>query len=287
MADDIGGERTQDSVLSPRVIALVEVNGGKNRRPLVNYKSWPLLWSLTRQQLITRYRQSALQLAWIVIQPVAFMIVYAFFFHGVLQVDSGKVPYLSFVAAGLIPWRFISIGLNNTTSITDSIHLISKAYFPKELIPLSGVLAGTIDLLIGTIVLFTIVLVEGGSLSYHVIGLPFAYLLLLLSTATVSIFLSAVAVFIRDVAHMMTLISIGVFFATPIMYQADQLPTWLQWFPAINPFAIAISNVRDLVLFGRWFSVTGYLIHLAVAATLFLGSLAYVRSIEARMVDVA
>ncbi|MGB6057291.1 MAG: ABC transporter permease, partial [Microthrixaceae bacterium] len=124
-------------------------------------------------------------------------------------------------------------------------------------------------------------------LSYHVIGLPFAYLLLLLSTATVSIFLSAVAVFIRDVAHMMTLITIGVFFATPIMYQSNQLPTWLQWFPAVNPFAIAISNVRDLVLFGRWFPVAGYLIHLGVAVVLFLGSLAYVRSIEARMVDVA
>ncbi|MGB6057838.1 MAG: hypothetical protein WBF71_06200, partial [Microthrixaceae bacterium] len=166
MADQVGSDGMQDSGQSTRAIALVEVSGGKSRRPLVNYKSWPLLWSLTRQQLITRYRQSALQLAWIVIQPIAFMIVYAFFFHGVLQVDSGNVPYLSFVAAGLIPWRFISIGLNNTTSITDSIHLISKAYFPKELIPLSGVLAGTIDLAIGTIVLFTIVLVEGGSLSY-------------------------------------------------------------------------------------------------------------------------
>lgn len=265
----------------------VEVRGGRSRQPLLRHGAWGLAASLTRQQVLTRYRQSSLHLAWIVIQPVAFVGIYALFFQGVLQLDSGDVPYLSFVVAGIIPWRFIANGLGNTTSITDSIHLISKVYFPKELIPLSGVLAGLVDLAIGTVVIFIVIGANGQWPTYHVVALPLAYLFMVISTATVAIVVATLAVFMRDVGHAMTFVLIGIFFATPIMYTDDQLPPWLSWFPDVNPFAVAITQIRDLVLYQRWFSMQSYLLHLLVAVVLFVASLAYVRSVEARMVDVA
>ena len=269
------------------VTDFVETTGARSRRPLLRHGSWGLARSLTRQSIATRYRQSTLHLAWLVVQPLAFVGVYALFFHGVLNLGSGDVPYLSFIVAGIVPWRFISNGLGNPTAITDNIHLISKVYFPREIIPLVSVGTGVVDLAIGTVIMLVVAAVQGNPPTYHLVALPLAYLLLIVVTAALTVFVCTVAVFIRDLGHAMPLVLIGVFFATPIMYTTSQLPSWLQWFPKVNPFAVVISEVRDVVLYQQWFPPTAYLVHLLFAVCLFVASLAYVRSVEARMVDLA
>ena len=265
----------------------VVVVGGRNRRPLLRHGSWPLLRSLTRQSLVTRYQQSGLRVAWSVIQPLALIGVYALFFKGVLQVDAGEVPYLSFIVAGVIPWRFISNGFTASSSITENIHLISKVYFPKEMVPLSAVLAGLAELAVGTFIMVGVVAAGGHLPTYHVLALPLPFLLMVLFTCAIGVLLATVSVFVRDVAHAMPFVLMGAFFATPIMYTEDHLPEWLQWFPAVNPFAVAIDAIRDLLIHGRWFPPGPLVVHLVAASLLLLGSLAYVRSVESRMVDLA
>ena len=265
----------------------VESSGARSRRPLFRHGSWGLVRSLTRQNLLTRYRQSSLHLAWVILQPLAFVGVYALFFHGVLKLDSGDVPYLSFIVAGIVPWRFISNGLGNSSAITDSIHLISKVYFPREVIPIVTVASGLVDLAIGTAIMVVVALAQGIEPTYHLLALPLVYLLLVTVTTALTVFICTVAVFVRDLSHAMPLVMIGVFFATPIMYTEDQLPQWLRWFTVVNPFAVVVGDVRDLVLYDRWFAPGPYLIHLLSASALFVASLAYVRSVEGRMVDLA
>lgn len=268
---------------SERDARFMEIHGGEAHRDLLQSGSWRILASLTRLNIVGRFRQSALHLAWIVVQPVAFVAVYAAFFKGVLEVDSGEVPYIAFVITGVIPWRFISSSISNTSCITDNIQVLSKVYFPKELIPLSITFANLIDLAVGTMIIVIVALFER-SLSVYILLLPLVYLHLLIVTASFSILISTLSVFIRDIGHAMPFILIGLFFATPVMYTPDRLP---RWFAVMNPFAVAIAQVRDVSLFGRSFSMFEYLIYLMISLVLFLSAIVYVRSVEGRMVDIA
>ncbi len=263
------------------------VTDSDERRPLIRHGYWHLLPVLTRQQLRVKYSQSALQVAWNVIQPAALMGVYALFFNGVLDVGSDDAPYLSFIVAGLVPWRFVAASLSTASSLTDNVQLISKIYFPREIIPVVNTSVGLVDLGIGTVIMLVIVAVQGAAPSYHLVALPLVYLLVVLFAVAATIIVTTVAVFIRDVVHGMQLLLLGLFFATPIMYPTSQLPTWLQWFPDVNPLAVAVTQVRTVVLFGEWPEWGLLSVHLVIAAGFVGAALAYVRSVEHRMVDLA
>lgn len=265
----------------------VEFRGDAGRRPLFRHGNWRVLWSLIRQGIASHYGNSVFRLGWAVINPLALVGVYSLFFHGVLDVGSGSVPYLAFVVTGIVPWRFVSVCIGQSTSISDRSHMMSKVYFPKELVPLSVVGVALVDLAAGTLVMLAVVALSGIPLTYHVIALPLAYTTLVVFTSSLSLVVATVAVFARDVNHAINYFLIGLFFATPIMYTADQIPTWLQWLPDVNPLAVSIAAVRDLVLYGKWFDVPTLLIHLTVSCALYVAAVAYVRSVESRIVDLA
>jgi ABC-type polysaccharide/polyol phosphate export permease len=268
-------------------ITFVEIRGAEGRGPIFRHGSWPILLSLTRQGIANHYGNSLLRLGWAVINPLALVGVYALFFKGFLQVDSGEIPYIAFVVTGIVPWRFVSVCIGSTTSLSDASHMMSKVYFPKELVPLSVVGVALVDLVTGTAVMFVVVAITGIPLTYHLIAVPVAYLLLVVFTSVVTILVSTLSVFARDLRHAITYFLIGLFFATPIMYTEEQIPSWLQWLPEVNPLAVSINAVRDLVLYGKWFSVPQFALHLGVSCLLYLVVVTYVRSVESRMVDLA
>lgn len=271
-------ERASDAAL---------VTDSDHRRPLFRHHFWHLVPVLTRQQLRGRFAQSRLNLTWNVVQPVALTAVYAAFFSGVLDVGSGSTPYLSFIIAGLVPWRFLANGLSSSTALSDNIGLISKIYFPREIIPIVNVVGGGVDLAIGTVLILVVAWAQGTAPSYHVIALPFVYLVLVLFTAAATIIVTTVAVFVRDVSHGMQLLLLGLFFATPIMYPESQLPSWLEWFPKLNPLAVVVNQAREVLLFNSWPNPLLLGAHLIAAGGLLVASVAYVRSVEQRMVDLA
>jgi len=248
---------------------------------------WSLLWTLTLQELRTRYRQSSLDLAWGVVQPAAMVGVYALFFGGVLRVDGGDMPYLSFIVAGIVSWRFFANGLGAATSITDNLNLISKVYFPREIIPSVRVLAGFPDLLVGTVALIVIAWVQVGPPAPTLLALPLVLAILVCCTAGVTIIVTTVAVFARDLGHAIPLVLQAAFFATPIMYPPELLPSWLQWLASVNPVAVVITATRAVVVEQVWPDWTLVGIHLLGSIALLGLAIAYIRSVEHRMVDLA
>jgi ABC-type polysaccharide/polyol phosphate export permease len=263
------------------------VSDSSERRPLLRHTYWHLVPALIRQQTRTRFSQSALHLAWNAIQPVALVVVYALFFNGVLEIGSGEVPYLSFIVAGLVPWRFVAAGLSSSSALTDNIHLISKVYFPREIIPIANSWSGLIDLAIGTVIIIVVAAAQGSAPSVHLVALPLAYLLVVLFATAGTIIVTTVAVFVRDVSHGMQMVLLGLFFATPIMYPESQLPSWLQWFTSVNPLAVAVNSVRDVTVLNVWPTWWLLMVHLVLSGAFLVGSMAYCRSVEHRMVDLA
>lgn len=259
----------------------------ETKRPLLRHGYWHLVPTLSGQALRTRFRQSSLHLVWAVIQPAALVAIFAFFFHGVLKIEGQSYAYLSFILCGFVLWRFIAAGLSSTASINDSIGMISKSYFPREIVPIVNVVNGWVDLGIGVFLMLGIAWVQGYPPSVHLVAMPLIFVLLLLVTLWMTILFSAVAVFIRDLRHGMPLLIQALFFATPIMYPASQLPRSLHWMINTNPVSVLTTCLRDVVLSERWPTWWLLIAHIALSAAMLVLALLYVRSVEHRMVDVA
>jgi len=285
MADD--ESVPEHGAVDPGAGVVMVTIGAANDRPLIRHGYWHLLRSMTRQQLQIRYQQSSLHLAWTIVQPLAVFGVYALFFNGILDVDGDNLPYLSFIIAGLVPWRFFANGLGGVSSLTDNVHVISKVYFPREIVPMVTCATGVVDLAVGTVALVVVAWVQGIPPDYHLVALPLVYVLLVLVTVAITIVATTVAVFVRDLAHGMPMVLLGLFLAAPIMYPVSRVPEWMRWLVDVNPLAVTVLSLRAIAVEQTWPDFAVLLPHLAASVLLVLGAISYLRSVEHRMLDIA
>src|SRR5262249_15838728 len=134
-------------------------------RALMSFLAWP--------DVKLRYRQTLLGVMWIVLQPVAAMIVFTIFLGNVVRVPTEGIPYPLFALAGLVPWTYFSNAVSNASgSLTSSASLVSKVYFPRMAIPLSGVLSGLVDAAIGVTLLLGLATILGTRITLDVLFIP-------------------------------------------------------------------------------------------------------------------
>ena len=242
--------------------------------------------SFARRELHSKYRQSALSLFWGIAQPILLVLVYAVVFSQILNVSGGNIPYLSFVVAGIVVWRYFMAGLNQATSFIDRSSVLSKVYFRREVIPLSGCVAALLDLGVGLVAIVGVAWIQGISPSITLVALPLVVAVLLVYTIAIAILLATITVFVRDVAHAMPTISQVLFLASPILYPESQIPSTLKFLGTVNPVAVVAEATRAVSLEGIWPNFDLLMLHLCIGTALLVGSVFYLRSIEDRIVDV-
>jgi len=242
--------------------------------------------SFARRELHSKYRQSALSLFWGIAQPILLVLVYAVVFSQILNVSGGNIPYLSFVVAGIVVWRYFMAGLNQATSFIDRSSVLSKVYFRREVIPLSGCVAALLDLGVGLVAIVGVARIQGISPSITLVALPLVIAVLLVYTIAIAILLATITVFVRDVAHAMPTISQVLFLASPILYPESQIPSTLKFLGTVNPVAVVAEATRAVSLEGIWPNFDLLMLHLCIGTALLVGSVFYLRSIEDRIVDV-
>ncbi|KLR62228.1 ABC-type polysaccharide/polyol phosphate export system, permease component [Actinobacteria bacterium IMCC26207] len=242
--------------------------------------------SFARRELHSKYRQSALSLFWGIAQPILLVLVYAVVFSQILNVTGGNIPYLSFVVAGIVVWRYFMAGLNQATSFIDRSSVLSKVYFRREVIPLSGCVAALLDLGVGLVAIVGVAWIQGISPSITLVALPLVVAVLLVYTIAIAILLATITVFVRDVAHAMPTISQVLFLASPILYPESQIPSTLKFLGTVNPVAVVAEATRAVSLEGIWPNFDLLMLHLCIGTALLVGSVFYLRSIEDRIVDV-
>lgn len=242
---------------------------------------------LTPRELRTRYRQSLLNVWWAVLSPIAILAVYGAVLTQSFGVGSSCGPYLSSAWAGLVVWTFFSTAVGaSSASLVQSADLISKLYFPKEALPLAAVGSAFVELTIGVVTLLGLVLAQGVPLQWSTIWGVFALLVLVVWAAAIGVFLAALAAFTRDVIHAVSLgLRVG-FFASAIMYEADQLPNSLAWTATVNPVTVVATQLRTALLCGTTPDFTLLILHLAIASACLVAAIVYTRAVESRLVDV-
>lgn len=242
-----GGDRRR-VVIRPASFAWAAL--GHHLRGLAEYRD--LLRTLTAHRISVRYRQTVLGVIWAVLQPLLMMIIFTAVFSVLVRMPSDGLPYALFAYTALLPWTFFATALaNGTTSLVSHTALITRVYFPREILPLTYVVAAGFDFLIGCTVLAGLMAWYGVPLSPQAWQLiPVAAILAGWALALALIF-SAIQVRWRDVGMAVPLLLQLWMFASPVIYPLSAVPeAWRTWY-LLNPMAGIITSFREVLLRGR------------------------------------
>jgi homopolymeric O-antigen transport system permease protein len=250
------------------------------------WASRELLYFLVWRDLKVRYKQTALGVAWIVLQPIALTAMFAVVFGRFLSAPSGGLPYSVFVLAGLVPWQLFAAALTRAgPSLVANEHLITKVYFPRVLVPIAAVLSGLIDLFCSLIVLVVLLAYRGVEVSATVLFLPLLVLLTLTAAMGVALLLSALNVRYRDVQNMIPFLSQIWLFATPIAYASTLVPSSWHRLYDLNPMVGVIEGFRWAIGGANGFPHSIFS-SMTVTAILLIAGLIYFRRAERDFADV-
>jgi lipopolysaccharide transport system permease protein len=216
-------------------------------RELWEYRE--LLYFFIWRDVKVRYKQTALGLTWVVLQPFFTMLIFSLFFGRLAKVPSDGVPYPIFAFTALLPWTFFAHGVTQSSnSVVSNSNLINKVYFPRMTIPIAAVLSGLADLLPGFVVLLGMMFYYGIFPTAQIIWLPAFVLLALIAAMGVGIGLAAVNVHFRDVRHTVPFLVQSWLFITPIAYPSSLLPERWKTIYALNPMVGVVEGFRWALL---------------------------------------
>lgn len=214
-----------------------------------------LLWAWTARTVKARYQQSLLGILWTLAQPIAQVAIFTIIFTRVVPIDTGDIPYPVFNLTAMVPWLFFSAGLSDMVgSLVINMNLVTKIYFPREILPVAAMLARLLDFLISLVVLAALMLLFGMPIHWQGwLLMPFVVLIQALLCAGLGLIGAALNVFYRDIQHVFTLALRIWFYLTPIIYPVDRLqdfPEAIRSIYFLNPMAGVIEAYRALLLEG-------------------------------------
>ncbi len=209
-----------------------------------------LLSALTSRDLRLRYQGSVFGWAWTLVRPLALGLILWFALGKVLGTGITAV----FLLSGLFPWFWFQGAVQGaTTTFVGNGGLLKKVRFPRAVLPLSIVTGNTLQFLFAAPVLAGFLIASG----YHphwtwLVGVPLLFVVQLLLTAGLALFVASVTVFFRDLEHISDVFLNLLFYATPIIYPASQIPSGYRWMNWLNPLAGIMEGWHAVLLQGTW-----------------------------------
>ncbi|HEY7337719.1 MAG TPA: ABC transporter permease [Bryobacteraceae bacterium] len=246
-----------------------------------------LLYTLTMHRIRVRYKQSVLGYFWAVLNPVLLLLIYAAIFSRLAKVPTNGVPYAVFAFSALLPWTFFSTGLSGATiGLPAHSNLLSRVYFPREILPLSYVFAALLDFAIAFVLLLALMFYYGFRLTPGALWAIPAMALLTVFLIGVALFASALQTRFRDVGVAMPLLLQLWMFATPIVYSRASIPESLRRWYDLNPLVAITETFRGALLHGAFPDWARIAECVGVCSLVSLVSYGWFKWVEATLVDV-
>lgn len=283
----IPGKISNNNSSAAPFIRLQPSNGWVSLRIRELWEYRELLYFLVWRDIKVRYKQTVLGASWAIIQPFFTMVVFSLFFGKLAKVPSDGIPYPIFSYTALVPWMFFANGLAQASnSLVGSSNLIQKVYFPRLAIPIATVLSGVVDFALSFIVLIGMMLFYGIVPTANIFWLPLFFVLALVTSLGVGLWLSALNVEYRDVRYVVPFITQIWMFATPIAYSSSLLGNPWRTVYGLNPMVGVVEGFRWALL-GTSTAPKPILIASFLAAVILLVSGAfYFRRMEKTFADV-
>jgi lipopolysaccharide transport system permease protein len=239
-----------------------------------------LIVELTRRDVAVRYKGSALGLLWSFLNPLLMLAVYTLFFSTIFRArwpgtEDSRFQFAVVLFAGMIVFLFFSECLNRAPSlILGNVNYVKKISFPLEILPWVSLLGALFHLAVSLVVWLVFHLIIFGSLKWTTLLLPLTLIPLCLLTVGVLLFVSAAAVYLRDIGYTTNVITSILLFASPVFFPVESLPEAARPYLVLNPLTVPIEQTRGLLIWGRlpdWPALGIYtLVSIAVAAAGYL-----------------
>jgi lipopolysaccharide transport system permease protein len=254
-------------------------------RELVGYRE--LLWSWVVRDIKVRYKQSLLGIAWAILQPLSATLIFSLVFSRFVRVSTEGVPHPIFYYSAMLPWTFLTSSISfGTSCLISNMNLVTKIYFPREILPISAVLASFVDFLIAAVIFVGMMVYYRMPVGVSWLWLPVLLLTQILLTLGTVFLASALNVFYRDLRFIVPLGMQLWMYLTPIIYPLSTVPEGLRGLYMLNPMAGLIDSYRRIVLNNEWPNATYLLTAVVVSLVVFLMGYIYFKRAEVVFADV-
>jgi homopolymeric O-antigen transport system permease protein len=204
-----------------------------------------LLYFLVWRDVIIRYKQTVLGVAWSVIQPLITMMIFTVIFSYFGRFPSEGLPYPVFAYCGLIPWSYFSSAITRSgNSLLGDANLLQKVYFPRLILPLSAVATPLVDCLFSLLLLFGMAFWFGIMPTWNMLFLPFFLMLALLTALSVGLWLAPLNIKYRDIGYTIPFLTQVWMYASPLVYPVSMIPERWRLLYSLNPMVGVIEGFR-------------------------------------------
>ena len=269
-------------------VVLIQPHNGWLRFDLAAlYRYRELLYFLTWRDVIVRYKQAAVGVAWAVLQPLLTMVVFTVIFGRFAKMPSDNLPYPIFAFTALLPWNYFAQAIGRSgTSLVSNANLVSKVYFPRLVIPISGAIAPLVDFVISFVILLGMMVWYGIAPTWGVLALPLFTLLAVVTAVAVSLYLAALNVKYRDVGHAIPFLVQFWMYASPVVYSVSIIPEKWRLLYSLNPMVGVIEGFRWALLGKEQPDFAVMAMSTIVVAILLVGGLVYFKRTERVFADI-
>lgn len=255
-------------------------------KDLWNYRE--LFYFLAWRDIIVRYKQTVIGLAWALLRPFLTMVVFTVVFGSIAKLPSEGVPYPILVFAGMLPWQFFSNALSESSnSLINNANLVSKVYFPRLIVPASSVIVSFIDFLVSGMILLGLMAWYNFVPSWRILTLPIFIIMAFAASIGAGLWLSALNVEFRDFRYIVPFIVQFGLYISPVGFSSNVVPEKWRLLYSLNPMVGVIDGFRWAILGGNsQLYKLGFLLSLGIVALLLISGIWYFRKTERRFADV-
>ena len=248
-----------------------------------------LLWQMVGREVKSRYKQSILGYFWVILNPLAQMLVMSFAFSIILRIPTNaasNIPYSIFLFVALLPWNLFANSLSSSAaSLVGSASIITKVYFPRTILVLSTIIAKIIDFLFALIILIIYMIIYQIPINLNILWVIPIFFIQQIFTLGLSLFFAASNLLYRDIQYLLTLIITLWLYLTPVIYPADIVPDKFKIFIQLNPMAVIINAYRQTVFGGGSPNLLSLSITLTVSILTLYAGFSYFKSREKIFAD--
>jgi lipopolysaccharide transport system permease protein len=267
---------------------IIEANHLNRQYWLDLWRYRELLYFLAWRDILVRYKQTVIGIAWALLRPLATMLVFTVVFGTLAKLPSGGVPYPILVFSGLLPWQFFASALSETSSsLIDNANLVSKVYFPRLIVPISSVIVSFIDFAISGVILVGLMVWFGFLPGLEILTLPLFILLTFAAALGAGLWLSALNVKYRDFRYVVPFIVQLGLYISPVGFSSQIVTDGWRLLYSLNPMVGVIDGFRWAILGGEaniyW---PGFLVSIVLVVVIFVSGLWYFRRTEESFADV-
>lgn len=265
------------------------IEAGKSEKHYIKdlWRYRELFYFLSWRDILVRYKQTVIGIAWSIIRPVLTMIVFTIVFGRLANLPSTDAPYPILVFTALLPWQFFSNALaDSSNSLIANANMVSKIYFPKIIMPASSIIVAFVDFIISFVLLGIVMAWYRYVPSWKIIFMPLFLLLAIILSLGVGFLLSALNVKYRDFRYIVPFIIQFGLYVSPVGFSSDIVPARWRLLYSINPMVGVIDGFRwSIIGKGINFYMTGFIISIVLTIVLFIVGIFYFRKTEKTFAD--